>query len=158
MVQAISGDLERYGVLGISNYRKVENASGNESLFIFYLRDYESLHRFAHDQLHMDGVNWWTKIVKDHTHLAIYHETYVVPKGHWENIYINSKPTGMGDTCFPVRDGGGGNLKEGGISKLVRSPVDARSGALRSASKRLQMKWLEEVEDQGELYDRTFAN
>ncbi|KAJ0422226.1 hypothetical protein BJY00DRAFT_322697 [Aspergillus carlsbadensis] len=157
MIQAMSGDVERYGVLGVSTYRKVENDAKNESLFVFYLRDYESLHRFAHDKLHMDGVNWWTKIVKDHPHLAIHHETYVVPKGHWENIYVNSKPTGMGDTSFPVRDGEG--KEDAGARELVRSPVDARSGALRSASKRLQMKWLEGAEEtQGELYDRTFTD
>ncbi|KAL3496547.1 hypothetical protein BJX62DRAFT_250356 [Aspergillus germanicus] len=157
MVENMTADMERYGVLGVSSYAKNEDAAGNEVLFLFYLRDYESLHRFAHDQLHMQGVAWWTKVVKDHPHLAIYHETYVVPKGHWENIYINSKPTGMGDTWFPVRDGEKG--KEGGINELVRSPVDARSGALRSASKRLQMTWLQEAEkEQGELYDQTFTD
>jgi hypothetical protein len=65
----------------------------------------------------------------------------------------------MGDTWFPLRDGKRG--KEGGMTELVRSPVDARSGALRSASKRLQMKRLEEAEEeeeQGELYDRTFTD
>jgi len=148
MMDAMTADAEKYGVLGLSHWIKQEAAAGNEVMNLFYLRDYDALHRFAHDALHMDGVAWWTRIVKDHPHIAIFHETYVVPKGQWENIYINSKPTGMGDTYFPVK----------GTGQLARSPVDARSGALRSASKRLQFQWLEEAEkDRGELYDRTFA-
>ncbi|KAL3446095.1 hypothetical protein BJX65DRAFT_134576 [Aspergillus insuetus] len=152
MVRDMTSDAEKYGVLGLSRWVKQEDPAGNETMFLFYLRDYDGLHRFAHDKLHMDGLAWWTTIVKDHPHISILHETYVVPKGQWENIYINSKPTGMGDTWFPSRD------EDGHVRELVRSAVDARSGALRSASKRLQMKWLEEVEkEQGELYDRTFT-
>ncbi|KAL4905228.1 hypothetical protein BDW74DRAFT_178231 [Aspergillus multicolor] len=159
MVDIMTGDIERYGVLGLSQYIKVEDAAGNESMFLFYLRDYESLHRFAHDEIHMKGLAWWARIVKDHPHIAIFHETYVVPKGAWENIYINSAPTGMGDTWFPVREGEKEGVRQGGITGLVRSAVDARGGVLRSASKRLQMKWLEEAEEiQGELYDQTFVD
>ncbi|KAL2838980.1 hypothetical protein BJY01DRAFT_219557 [Aspergillus pseudoustus] len=148
MIDAMTADAEKYGVLGVSHWIKQEAAAGNEVMYIFYLRDYDALHRFAHDEIHMDGVVWWTRIVKNHPHIAIFHETYVVQKGQWENIYINSKPTGMGDTYFPIK----------GKGELARSPVDARSGALRSASKRLQFQWLEEAEkDGGELYDRTFV-
>ncbi|CEL11225.1 hypothetical protein ASPCAL14328 [Aspergillus calidoustus] len=151
MAQDMTGDAEKYGVLGLERWGKLQDPAGNETMYLFYLRDYDGLHRFAHDKLHMDGLAWWTTIVKDHPHISILHETYVVPRGQWENIYINSKPTGMGNTWFPSRD------EDGGVRELVHSAVDARSGALRSASKRLQFKWLEEVEkEQGELYDRTF--
>ncbi|KAL3459674.1 hypothetical protein BJX64DRAFT_264501 [Aspergillus heterothallicus] len=147
MVADMSADAEKYGLLGLSHWTKQEDGAGNETMFIFYLRDYDGLHRFAHDKVHMDGVVWWTQIVKDHPHIAIFHETYVVPKGQWENIYINSKPTGMADTLFPVK----------GKREFARAPVDARSGALRSASKRLQFQWLEEAEgNHDQYYDKSF--
>lgn len=143
-----------YGLLGTSRWVKQESSAGNEIMTVFYLRDYDALHRFAHEEVHMKGVRWWTKIVKDHPHIAIYHETYLVPKGQWENIYVNSKPTGIADTWFPVRGGGGEKTPE----QFVRPIVDARGGALRSASKRLKLSLLEgreKVED--ELYDMTYA-
>ncbi|KAF3397143.1 hypothetical protein DPV78_008224 [Talaromyces pinophilus] len=154
MVDAMTADSEKYGVLGTSSWIKREEAARNELMYMFYLRDYESLHRFAHDSLHMEGVQWWSKIVKDHPYVAIYHETYNIPKGQWENIYINSHPTGMGNTWFPLK---GDEKGSEGVNGFARSVVDARSGALRSAAKRLQFKWLEEAEKEGnDLYDKTF--
>lgn len=156
MMEHMNANPVEYGLLGTSRWLKQEDAAGNEIMTVFYLRDYESLHRFAHEEVHMQGVRWWTKIVKDHPHIAIYHETYLVPKGQWENIYVNSKPTGISDTWFPVERPAG----EKGAQQFVRPIVDARgAGALRSASKRLKMEGLEgrEKETGDELYDMTYA-
>ncbi|RAH70530.1 monooxygenase fmaE [Aspergillus aculeatinus CBS 121060] len=155
MLTSMTADAEKYGLLGVSHWTKDSAAAGNESMSMFYLRDYDALHRFAHDPVHMAGVRWWADVVKAHPHIAIYHETYLVNRGQWENIYINSQPTGLADAWFPV------SVEEQtgkGQRMWVRAPVDARGGALRSASRRLQRGWLEEVEKvEGELYDRSFA-
>jgi hypothetical protein len=143
-----------YGLLGTSAWLKQDDPAGNETMTIYYLRDYDALHRFAHGPLHVEGMRWWTEIVKENPHIAIYHETYIVPKGQWENIYINSKPTGLGDTWFPAS--GEGEAK-GSVSQFVRPIVDARHPSLRSAARRLRMTQLEgraKVEDA--LYDRTY--
>ncbi|PYI12792.1 hypothetical protein BO99DRAFT_408016 [Aspergillus violaceofuscus CBS 115571] len=160
MLAAMTADAEKYGLLGVSHWTKDAAAAGNESMWVFYLRDYDALHRFAHDEVHMAGVRWWARVVKAHPHIAIYHETYLVNPGQWENIYINSEPTGLADAWFPVAESteDGGKETGPGGRMWVRAPVDARGGALRSASRRLQRGWLEEAEKvEGELYDRSFA-
>lgn len=97
----------------------------------------------------MKGVRYWNKIVKDSPHLAIYHETYVVPRGHWEAIYENSKPTGLGDTWFQFRDKEG---EMGGTRGFMRPIVDARTGILRSKTGRLSMARMEKVEEYDDAY------
>lgn len=146
MYESLRVNPDKYGLLGMTRFVGQSDASGNETLVIMYMRDYEGLHRFAHDQLHADGVRWWTGIVKAHPHLAIWHETYVVPKGCWENIYAQSQVTGMGDTFFPVVDG------NNGATEWARGIVDAKGGALRTGSRRLRMKHLEEKESELEAY------
>ncbi|PYH98144.1 hypothetical protein BO71DRAFT_416571 [Aspergillus ellipticus CBS 707.79] len=156
MIADMTANRDKYGLLGTSHWAKQDAAAGNEVLTLFYMRDYEGLHRFAHDATHMDGVRWWTRIVASHPHIAIYHETYLVPRGQWENIYINCHPTGLGEAWFPVH---AGDKAAEPAREYVRPAVDARTGALRSASKRLQLGWLEEREKEGNaLYDQTFTD
>ncbi|KAE8332496.1 hypothetical protein BDV39DRAFT_216604 [Aspergillus sergii] len=155
MNREMNSDPVKYGLLGTSTWGKQDDSAGNEVMAIYYLRDYDALHRFAHGSVHVEGMRWWTQIVKDHPHIAIYHETYLVPKGKWENIYINSKPTGMGETWFPVVEKEEG--EESGVSRFVRPIVDAKHPALRSAARRLVMHELEGAEKgEDDLYDRTW--
>ncbi|PWY70799.1 hypothetical protein BO94DRAFT_266091 [Aspergillus sclerotioniger CBS 115572] len=143
MMEAMRANPVKYGLLGTTHWLRQE---GNEFLTIFYLRSYDALHRFAHDEEHMEGVRWWSRVAKEHPHLAIYHETYRVPRGHWENIYINTQPTGLANTWFPVRDDGKANQEV--VHQWIRPVVDARSGVLRSASKRLQLAHLAKREQE----------
>ncbi|RAK99580.1 monooxygenase fmaE [Aspergillus ibericus CBS 121593] len=157
MSQAMRAEPVKYGLLGTTHWLKQDSPAGNESLNIFYLRSYEDLHRFAHDEVHMDGVRWWSRIAKDHPHLGIYHETYLVPRGHWENIYFNTHPTGLANTWFPVRDPGAATPET--VQQWVRPLVDARSGVLRSGSKRLQLAHLEAREkEHHDMYDSRRAS
>ncbi|RDW87057.1 monooxygenase fmaE [Aspergillus mulundensis] len=142
----------KYGLLGMTRFVGAAEASGNETLSVMYFRDYEGLHAFAHDLMHAESVRWWSGIVKRHPHLAIWHETYVVPRGCWENIYAQAGVTGMGDTFFPVVDKEG----DGEVKEWARGVVDARGGALRTGSRRLRMAHLEEKEKELEgYYDMT---
>ncbi|KAL4988813.1 hypothetical protein BDW68DRAFT_85042 [Aspergillus falconensis] len=150
MYESLRVNPEKYGLLGMTRFLGQEDAAGNETLVIMYMRDYEGLHRFAHDQLHVESVRWWAETVKAHPHLAIWHETYVVPRGCWENIYAQAKVTGMGDTFFPVVDGDG--KADGGVKEWARGIVDASGGTLRTGSRRLKMKHLEEKESELEAY------
>ena len=36
------------------------------------------------------------KMVREHQHLGIMHETYSAPYGYWENVYANFRPFGFG--------------------------------------------------------------
>ncbi|KAL4907762.1 hypothetical protein BDW74DRAFT_148078 [Aspergillus multicolor] len=139
----------KYGLLGMTRFVGAAEASGNETLSVMYFRDYEGLHAFAQDHMHAESVRWWAGIVKRHPHLAIWHETYVVPKGKWENIYAQAGVTGMGDTFFAVEG------EKGEVKEWARGVVDARGGALRTGSRRLRMAHLQEKEELEGYYDMT---
>jgi hypothetical protein len=62
----------------------------------------EYLHKFAHDTSHRNGWSWWNSIAKDNPHLSIMHEVYMVPKKHWESIYINYHPTRLGKSAEDI--------------------------------------------------------
>ncbi|GLI79291.1 hypothetical protein PoHVEF18_007621 [Penicillium ochrochloron] len=151
MIRDMQADPEKSGLLGVSRWIKQDDAAGNETVTIFYLRDYESLHRFAYGDLHMNGVRYWHKISRESPHISIYHETYVVPRGHWEAIYINSKPTGLGDTWFQFKD------KEDETRGFVRPIVDARTGILKSKTGRLSMANMEKVREYDEAYGESYV-
>lgn len=55
------------------------------------------LHEFARGPAHQEGWRWFEKMTKTHAHLSFMHEVYAMPKGHWENVYRNFTPFGMGE-------------------------------------------------------------
>ena len=57
----------------------------------------EHLHAFAHGPTHREGWDWFNQIHKAHPHIGIFHETYAVAAGGWENIYNSMWPLGMGE-------------------------------------------------------------
>ncbi|PGH10526.1 hypothetical protein AJ79_05454 [Helicocarpus griseus UAMH5409] len=155
MVAELEASAEKSGFLGRSNWiNRAEQEASNETMSVMYFRDYESLHRYAHGPLHMEAVKNWVKVVKRNPHIAIYHETYVVPKGNWENIYINSKPTGMSATSYPVRSGQG----NGETVEWMSPIVDASKGPLRVAARRLQMNHLRGYEEEkDDIWNKTYV-
>ncbi|PGH03646.1 hypothetical protein GX51_03910 [Blastomyces parvus] len=117
-----------------------------------HLWDLESLHKYAHGPLHIQTVKYWSKIVKDCPHVSIFHETYVVPPGQWENIYTNSRPTGLGATSFAVRTAQGN-----GETEWMSPVVDASKGALRGMAGRIKSDYLKGYEEkQKEFWDQSF--
>ncbi|KAI2791781.1 hypothetical protein POX_c04660 [Penicillium oxalicum] len=171
MMREMHADPETAGLLGLSTFLKQEQAAGNELLNIFYLRDYKALHRFAYGDSHMKGVKYFRKITETCPHIGIFHETFVVPRGHWEAIYINSEPTGLGDTWFPVRSGDGReeeksqvevevevaekekqkDKEENGERVFIRPLVEAGTGILRSKTGRLSVERMEEMRQYDEM-------
>jgi len=121
MVAQMYARRDEYGMLGASGWSSQDRETHNSRLYIFYFRDVDGLHKFAHDKEHAAGWKWLSDFHRDgHHHIAAYHETFEVPRGGWETIYLNSKPTLLGDTVVNVKDG----EKEGdGEDKWVRSLV-----------------------------------
>ena len=56
----------------------------------------DQLHDFARGGPHQAGWEWYSSVAKKYPYIGIGHEMYSVPKGHWENIYSNLRPFGMG--------------------------------------------------------------
>jgi heme-degrading monooxygenase HmoA len=124
-------------VIGQTNWQRKDERGAVEFVFISYWRSVEDLHVFAHGPLHREAWTWWEKTLKQHDAIGINHEIYEAEPGHWENMYTNFQPTGLGATSFPRRRDGGkdGNVTEEWVSSLV----DARKGKLAKSSGRLGM-------------------
>lgn len=133
-----SEELKYRLVLGQTGWQRKDERGAMEFVFISYWRTIEDLHAFAHGPVHRPAWLWWEKTIKQHDMVGINHEIYEADKGHWENMYVNFQPTGLGATTFLRR---GDKLEGGEVSDEWISPlVDASRGKLRSSSGRLEME------------------
>jgi hypothetical protein len=79
------------------------------------------VHAYAHSTLHREAWDYWNRTVKAHNFLGIHHEVYEADAGHWENIYANFQPTGLGATSYLRR--ANGKLEGGQVSDEWLSPL-----------------------------------
>ena len=75
----------------------MDGANGIKTIHISYWKSIEHLHAFAHSPSHREGWAWWDEYRKHSSDIGIYHETYLSPAGHWETIYENCQPLGLGE-------------------------------------------------------------
>ena len=64
-------------------------------IWLSYWKDINHLRAFAYGDAHRTGWDWYNAF-KGHPHIGIMHEIYSAPKGHWENVYHNFRPFGLG--------------------------------------------------------------
>lgn len=122
-------------VLGQTSWANTDHRGVPEYLSVQYWRSMEDLHAFAHGPLHREGWEWWNRTVKQHPYLAIYHELYAVSGKHWETIYVNSEPSGLGATSYLKK---GGKMVEGVVAEEWISPlVDDSRGKMRTMMGRM---------------------
>lgn len=132
MAQDLDDQAEKFGFLGMTSWLNASvRSTSNQIQWVCYFRSYEGLHEFAHSQIHRNAWDWWYGNVKKHPHLSIYHEVYDVPEGHWETIYNQSHPTGLGTTTHKVFD------QETGAEIYASPIVDASKGKLKTSSGRM---------------------
>ncbi|KAG5916743.1 hypothetical protein E4U42_007521 [Claviceps africana] len=98
------------GLLSVTNWSGADDqpASGagpDTMLISYYFRDVESVHRFAHEEMHRAAWDWY-QAVRPH-HIGIFHETFVVPAHAHETIYVNCRPLLLGAGLVKVADGRG---------------------------------------------------
>ncbi|KAF9776860.1 hypothetical protein IL306_004889 [Fusarium sp. DS 682] len=94
MHKELTSHRDEYGMLSSSTWRGDEKSSNNTLLLIYYFRDIESLHRFAHDEVHRKAWDYMNKSKLEH--VGIFHETFNVPAREYENVYVNCRPVLMG--------------------------------------------------------------
>ncbi|KAF4988018.1 hypothetical protein FDECE_15219 [Fusarium decemcellulare] len=94
MQKELSNRREDFGMLGFSNWRGDERRSNNTLLLVYYFRDIEGLHRFAHEELHRKAWDWISK--SKLKHIGIFHETFCVPAHAYETVYVNCHPVMLG--------------------------------------------------------------
>ena len=98
MFRALHLDASKYGYLGSSTYQNInERIRSPEAMSVIYFRSLEDLHHFAHDEVHMKGVKWWSGLKeKERKNIAIAHEVFLAPEGGWETAYENWGRSGFG--------------------------------------------------------------
>ncbi|RGP63674.1 hypothetical protein FSPOR_8460 [Fusarium sporotrichioides] len=94
MMEDLESHRDEYGLLTSSSWRGDERSSNNTLLNIYYFRDVEGLHRFAHGDIHRKAWDYMNKTKPKH--VGIFHETYSVPARAYENLYVNCHPVMMG--------------------------------------------------------------
>ena len=139
---------DEYGLLGASSWRGDNHrATANQSLFIFYFRDVEGVHRFAHGPAHRVGWDAYNKM--GHRHIGFMHETFSVPKKAYESIYLNCAPNLLGATSVKrVQDDEGNGLDE---PEWMSPLVAADKGVMRSTFGRLGRSAGAEQEKYGDI-------
>ena len=149
MVKDLEEHADKFGFLGMTSWvNNSTRATNNELLDVCYFRTTEGLHKFAHSKYHREGWDWWNKTVKEHPHLSIYHETYHVPKGHWESIYVNSHISGINSTVHKVTD------EMTGKEMYTYPVVDASKGLLKTSAGRMSRSKADEHDNYYDPYDR----
>ena len=145
MQKSLEEHAEEYGFLGATSWlNSNQRSSKSELMNVCYFRSVEGLHAFAHSKHHREGWNWWNKNVKQFPHISIYHETYHVPAGHYESIYVNSHISGINSTTYKVMD------KETGETKWASPVVDASKGVLKTSAGRMARSHGDEHDAYGE--------
>ena len=76
----------------------MENFFGRVTLSVQYWRDFEALEVYAkaRDHAHLPAWQAFNKAIGSNGDVGIWHETYVIGPGQYENIYNNMPPYGLG--------------------------------------------------------------
>ena len=89
-------ELEGKPELGLLHYR---NHFGPRNIWVVqYWRSFEHLEAYARsaDAAHLPAWQAFNKAVGSNGDVGIWHETYVIKPGSYENIYNNTPPFGLG--------------------------------------------------------------
>ncbi|KAL9101128.1 MAG: hypothetical protein Q9187_009277, partial [Circinaria calcarea] len=120
MWKEAESDRAASGYLGrSSDMLATDDETGNAIITLSYWKSMAHLHEFAQGPAHREGWDWFNRMTKSHPHLGMMHEVYAMPKGHWENIYKNFTPFGMGQTQHLVGQTGESNDAE----EVLASPL-----------------------------------
>ena len=134
-----------FGFLGSTSWLNMgDRKTSSEIMEVMYFRTTEGLHKFAHSEIHRKAWDWWNKTVKEHPHLSIWHETYQVPAGNWESIYVNSHVSGINSTAHKFTD------EKTGQEAWARPIVDASKGVLKTGAGRM-------ARSKGDDHDKFFS-
>lgn len=98
------------------------------TLVTMYFRDIESLHKFAHEEMHRKAWDWFA--AQKFPHIGVFHEMFLVPKNGYEAVFLNCKPFLMGGVASLARS-------EEGEEKWVNALVSADTPALKTQYSRM---------------------
>ncbi|CAK7236703.1 hypothetical protein SBRCBS47491_009728 [Sporothrix bragantina] len=142
---ALDKDRTVYGLLGGDLFRggASTRASNDTILLVLYFRNVEGLQLFGNSMAHCEAFQWLRQVTtagvdgkQKYPHLSAFHETFVVPAGGYETLYINTAPILLGNTFNESmeREGvdEGEELKKDQKPVWISSLVDADDVRLRT--------------------------
>lgn len=107
MLDELSKSATQHGYLGHSAWlSQGDRQAANETMVFIYFENEEALHTYSHGPLHTKAMEWWNQTAAKHKYIGIMHEVFACPKQHWEGVYINYHPTGLGATSKEVEVNG----------------------------------------------------
>jgi hypothetical protein len=82
--------------LGLLHVR--QHFTGGGALLIQYWRSFEHLEAYARDpgRQHLPAWQWFNGRLGSNGDIGIWHETYLIEPGHYESVYNNMPPYGLG--------------------------------------------------------------
>lgn len=113
------GELESKPELG---YLGGESWFGRTTLMVQYWRSMDALMAYAknRDAAHLPAWRSFNKLVGTGGDVGIWHETYRVHPGDYENVYVNMAPFGLGKVGTLVEAGGKRHDARGRLEELAR--------------------------------------
>ncbi|MDZ5783362.1 DUF4188 domain-containing protein [Marinococcus luteus] len=90
MIKELSINKE-LGCMGLQSYIQFP-----ATMMIQYWNSEEQLLAYAKEPKHLKAWRTFNKRTKGNDAVGIYHETYIVPKGAYESIYVNMPSFGLG--------------------------------------------------------------
>ncbi len=104
---------------------------GRTSISLQYWRSVEHLYAYAKDReaQHLPAWRDFNRLVGTGDEVGLWHETYLVSAGRFENIYVNMPAFGLGAvaTLAPVAKGmqtAEARLRAAGVARTVRDPIN----------------------------------
>jgi hypothetical protein len=87
------------GLLGLQSYGAMD---------VQYWRSIDDLHRYAEagDKQHKPTWKKFYQRLFRNASVGIWHETFIVPAGHYESVYVNMPRVGLGK-CVPLHEAKG---------------------------------------------------
>lgn len=139
MAASLQARRDEYGLLSITPWRGQARAANNVTMIIAYFRSVADLNRFAHDEVHRRGWDWYHAFARDtgYRHLGLFHETFVSRAGDYETIYVDTAPTLLGEANVKLGVDKSQEEEQGREAQWVRPLVSADHPALRSQAKRM---------------------
>lgn len=148
LTQELEANAAQWGYLGGSTSINASDGrtTSNQLVNIMYFRSKEDVARFAHGAAHMSTWKWYNEMVaaekaaratgsKVHgfAWVSVSHEIYEAEGGAWEVSYLNTAPTGLAATSFPVEMEG----KDGEKGVMWGKPVVQAVSGLKSSMGRM---------------------
>lgn len=97
MIKELYTNKEKLGFLSMESYFGLRTTA-----MIQYWRSTDELLAYARSEKHLAAWKNFNQKTRNNDAVGVYHETYPISKGHYESIYVNMPPYGLGKALNPI--------------------------------------------------------